>query len=135
MRVYSQEIIGFMNLFEHVTRANLKDCFLEGDTVVFVVEEGMMGKALGKQASNIRKLSSLLKKQVRLLEFHPDPAQFVLGLLYPVKPQEVNFVEGAIHIVAHDMQEKGKIFGREKSNLKRVQEIVRKYFPVEIKVD
>ena len=135
MRTLSNEIIGFINMFEKVTHAEVKDCFLDENVIVFVVQPGMVGKAVGKEGSNIRKVSAMFKKQVRILAFDPDPVRFVANLLYPVKPEEIRQEDNLIVIKASNAMEKGKIYGREKTNFKKLQEILSKYFPFELKLE
>lgn len=132
---YDMETIGIINLFERMTGAAVKDCFFVDSILVFVVQPGELGKAIGKHGSNIRKASSVLKKQIRVIEFNQDPCKFVASLLYPLKAAEVRQEDSLIVIKAHDNVEKGKIFGREKTNLRKMQEIVSKYFPVQLKVE
>ena len=66
MITLNQEVIGFINLFEKVTRAQVKDCFSD-DGLVFVVQPGQMGLAIGKKGVNIKKVSGLLKKKVKVI--------------------------------------------------------------------
>ena len=48
MITLNQEIIGFINIFENITGASVKDCFLEDEKIIFVVNPGSMGLAIGK---------------------------------------------------------------------------------------
>lgn len=135
MITLNQEIIGFINVFENVTKAEVKDCFFEGEKIVFVVNPGNMGLAIGKGGRNINQVSSLLHKKVDVIEFNPDPVLFAKSLLLPVKPKEVILKDGVVTIVSHDIKEKGRIYGRERTNFKRIQEIVSKYFPATLKIE
>ncbi len=135
MITLNQEIIGYINVFENATRASVKDCFLEDDTIVFVINSGNMGLAIGKGGRNIKHVSSLLHKKISIIEFNPDPVAFIKNLIFPVKPKDVKLQDNNLIITAHDTKEKGKIYGRERTNLKRVQEIVSKYFPIIIKIE
>jgi len=135
MITLNQEIIGFINIFENITGASVKDCFLEDEKIIFVVNPGSMGLAIGKGGKNINHMSSLLKKPVNVIEFNQDPVQFLRNLLYPIKPKEIKLVDATLVIVAADVKEKGRIYGRERSNLKRIQDIISKYFPVTLKLE
>ena len=135
MITLSQEIIGFINLFEKLTGAAVKDCFLEEGKIVFVINPGNMGLAIGKNGSNIKHASAVLKKTVNIIEFNPDPVLFIKSLLFPIKPKEVKLQDTTILIVPNDIKEKGKIYGRERTNLKRMQDIASKYFPITIKIE
>ena len=125
--------IGLINVFEKNTGAKVKDCFNEGDILVFVVHPKELRKALEKGGEKIRRLMAVTKKRIRVIEFNENIEQFALNLLYPLRP-ETEFKDGILLIHGKDAQEKGKIFGREKTNFKRIQGIIHKYFKVEVKV-
>ncbi len=132
---YNMEVIGYINLFEKVTRSHVKDCFFSEDKLVFIVQPGQLRFALGKQGANVKRVSSLLKKDIRIYEFNPAPEKFVANLLYPIRPKEVVREDEEVIIRANDIREKGQIFGRDKVRLKRMQEIVSKYFPIKVRVE
>jgi len=134
MITYSMETIGYINLFEKTTHAQVKDCFMEGDKLVFIVEQGEIGKAVGKGGSNIKNLSYAIKRPVRVIEFNREPTEFLKTLLYPLKPKAVSAEDDKLIIRAHDIKEKGQVYGREKTNLKRIQDVLSKYFPHKIEV-
>lgn len=127
--------IGYINLFENLTHAAVKDCFAEGESLVFIIDQGQMGLAIGSHGANIKKASSVFKKDIKVYEFNPEPAEFVKNLLFPLKPKAVERQDNVVVIKASDTVEKGKVFGREKTNFHRIQEIVKKYFEVEVKVE
>jgi len=135
MITYSMETIGYINLFEKTTHAHVKDCFQEGDRLIFVIEKGDIGKAVGKQGANIKKMSAALKKPVKVIEYDPEPVQFLKNLLYPIKPKEIRAEDDKLIIKTADTKEKGQIYGRERTNLKRVQQTLSKYFPHTIQIE
>ncbi|MDP3728695.1 MAG: hypothetical protein Q8R18_04555 [bacterium] len=130
---YDMQSIGLINLFEKSTNAKVKDCFIEGDTLVFVVHPKELRKALEKGGEKIKRFSFSAKKRVRVIEFNENIEKFAMNLLYPLRP-ETEFKDGILLIHGRDAKEKGQIYGREKTNLKRIQGIIDKYFKVEVKV-
>ncbi|MFH0797963.1 MAG: NusA-like transcription termination signal-binding factor [Candidatus Woesearchaeota archaeon] len=135
MVVYSNEIIGFINVFENATRASVKDCFIDEDVLVFVVMPGNLGKALGKGASNIKQLGFMFKKRLRIIEFNDDPVKFVSNLIYPIRAREIVLENDSVVIRTDNVRDKGQVFGRERSNLKKIQMLVSKYFPLAVKIE
>lgn len=127
--------IGYINLFENLSHARVKDCFEEGASLVFIIEPGQMGLAIGSHGTNIKKASSVFKRDIKVFEFNPEPSEFVKNLLFPLKPKAVERQDNVVVIKTSDTVEKGKVFGREKTNLRRIQDIVSKYFEVEVKVE
>jgi len=132
---YDQELIGFINFFENLTHARVKDAFVDKDErVVFVVNEGEMGKAIGKKGSNIKKASVLLKKKIRIIEFSSDAVKFVKNAIYPIIAESVNKEGEEIIIKDKETSKKALLIGRDQRNLKALQELVGKYFKESVKV-
>lgn len=75
----------FIGLFESLTNAGVKDCITYPDKVVFIVNEGDMGLAIGKGGANVKKVEDALGKKIDLIEYSKDPVQFLKNLVYPVK--------------------------------------------------
>ncbi len=134
MKVITSEIIGYINLFENLTRARVKDCYQGNEALIFIVQEGEAGKAIGKGGENIKRLNQLLKKRIKVVEFSDDPIKFVSNLILPIKA-EVRFEdEKTIIIVGKGAKFKQAVLGPERKNLKEIQTIVSNYFDMEIKV-
>jgi len=130
---YDMQTIGYINLFEKVTKAKVKDCFSEGGQLYFIVQPAQLWKALGKGGSNIKKIAGIIKKPIRVVEFSQDPAKFAANLIYPIKA-EITKEDNRIVIATSNAKEKGQVFGRDKSKLKKMQKIISKYFDLTIEV-
>lgn len=125
------ESINNINLFENLTGAKVKDCFSEEGVLIFLVEEGNIKRALGKNNENINRVSKILKKEVRIVGFSNDVCKFVSNLIYPNKADNVGLDGKVVIITAEDVGVKGRIFGRSRENLKKINSIVRNYFDIE----
>lgn len=122
------ESIQQINLFEKLTGAHIKDSWHEDEFLVFLVEEGNIKKALGQNNSNLKRAESIFKKKIKLIAFSDDVAKFVSNLIYPNKADYIEVVDGNVIVCVEDIKVKGRIFGRERENLKRLNEIVKRYF-------
>ncbi|MEK6942767.1 MAG: NusA-like transcription termination signal-binding factor [Nanoarchaeota archaeon] len=132
-RKLDSESMGLINTFESATGAAVKDCII-GDRVLFIVEENQMGKAIGKNGVNIKKMEYLLKKKIRLAEFNSDAAQFVKNLVYP-NEVSVEKKESTITVHCKDSGTRAMVIGRERQNINTISDIAKRYFDVtEIKV-
>ena len=131
---YDSELIKLMMLFESMSGAKVKDC-ISNDKVLFIVGENDMGRAIGKNGSNIKKFENKLKKKVKLAEFSNDAAQFVRNLAYPAEISDVKNENGILTIRGKDSNSRAMLIGRERQNLNHLTEIVKRYFDVkEIRV-
>ena len=72
-----------MSLFQNVTGATARDCVEDEkqDRIIFVVNSGKMGLAIGKGGSHIKTLQNIVKRNVELVEYSDDPAVFLKNML------------------------------------------------------
>jgi len=136
MRIkYDLELIKYRTLFENITGVMVKDCFLKNSsTIIFIVPENHVGLAIGKNGANVKNLENVLKKKLKIVEFSKDPIRFVKSLIAPLKPKDIYIENGVIHVVAASIADKAQLIGRESKNLKDINNIVKKYFNVEVKI-
>ena len=131
---YDSELIRLMTFFESMTGAKVKDC-ISDDKLIFIVEENNMGKAIGKNGANIKRLESALKRKVKLAEFSDDVLQFVRNLVYPADVAEIKNDGGFITIRGRDSSTRAMLIGREKQNINSINAIVKRFFDIkEIKI-
>ena len=131
---YNIDVIKYITLFESLTGAKVKDCIVN-ESIVFIIHENEMGKAIGKQGANIRRVENTIKKKIRLVEFNRDISQFIQNLISPIRAKEIKEEEGIVTIYGNDTQSRGLLIGRDRRNLNSVNDIVKRYFGVqEIKV-
>ena len=77
--------MGLSSLMERITKAKVKDCFTDEEgTVFFVIAPGELGKAIGKGASNIKKMQQELQRKIRVIEFNDNVVEFVKNIVYPL---------------------------------------------------
>lgn len=128
------ESMKLMAFFEANTGAKVKDC-ISNEKLVLIIEENEMGKAIGKNGANIKKMERLLKKKIKLAEFSTDVLQFVRNLAYPAEILDVKLEDGIVTINGKDTSTRAMLIGRERQNINHLTEIVRRYFDIkEMKV-
>jgi N utilization substance protein A len=126
--VYDVELLKLMKLFEDVTRSRLKDCFYNKEKLVFVVQEGELMRALGKDRANLKKLEEKLNKSIKIVEFNPDLLIFIKNLMYPLRILEIREEDGIVTIKGPDTKTKGLMIGARAQNLRNYEELTKKYF-------
>jgi transcription termination/antitermination protein NusA len=127
--------IKIMNLFESITHARVKDCIPSATRIIFVVEQGEMGKAIGKNGVTIRRIESALNRKIKIVEFNPDVKEFVRNLIAPLRVDNVVFENGKVLLESNDTATKSMIIGRNAQNLRANEEIAKRYFDMnEIRV-
>ena len=125
-----------MSLFQNVTGATARDCVEDEkqNRVIFVVNNGKMGLAIGKGGSHIKSLQNIVKKNVELVEYDEDPANFLKNLLNNKLVSEVkinNRPDGTKQaIVMVDPKKKGIVVGREGRNAEKARLLAKRYFDI-----
>jgi transcription termination/antitermination protein NusA len=131
---YDSDLIKLITLFESMTGAKVKDC-ISGEKLTFIVEENNMGRAIGRNGSNIKRLENALKKKIKLAEFSDDPAQFVRNLVYPADVAETKNENGIITVRCRDSNTRAMLIGRNRQNISGINSIVKRFFDVkEVKI-
>jgi len=124
-----------INLFENITGAKVKDC-INDEGLTFIIEEGNIKRALGRDNANIKRLESLLKKNIKLIAYSKDVIKFVTNLIYPIKPDNIDLKDDIIYITINDAKLKGRVYGRGRERLKKLELIIKKYFNIkEIRIE
>ncbi len=125
---YNADLLKIMSLFEKITRTRIKDCFIDNNSLLtFVVPDFQIGKAVGKNAVNVKKLENLLKRKIKIVAFNPSAVLFIKNLIYPIKA-EVEQQDDVIIIKANDTKSRAFLIGRNQTNLKNNLKITKKYF-------
>ena len=125
-----------MSLFQNVTGATARDCIEDEkqDRVIFVVNTGKMGLAIGKGGTHIKSLQNIVKRNVELVEFDDDPAKFLSNLLNSKLVSEVKInkrADGSKQaIVMVDPRKKGIVVGREGRNAEKARLLAKRYFDI-----
>ncbi|WP_268541784.1 NusA-like transcription termination signal-binding factor [Candidatus Nitrosotenuis cloacae] len=125
-----------ISLFQNVTGASARDCVEDEkqNRVIFVVNEGKMGLAIGKGGSHIRNLQNIIKKNVELVEYSDDPVNFLKNMLNAKLVTDVKLnkrLDGSTQaIVLVDAKKKGIVVGREGKNAEKARLLARRYFEI-----
>jgi transcription termination/antitermination protein NusA len=125
-----------MSLFQNVTGATARDCVEDEkqDRVIFVVNEGKMGLAIGKGGSHIKNLQNIVKRNVELVEYSDDPTKFLKNMLNSKLVSDVKMnkrADGSLQaIVTVDPKKKGIVVGREGRNAEKARLLAKRYFEI-----
>ncbi len=131
------EEIRYIGLFESLTGATVMDCILEDDRgrVVYVVKEGEVGLAVGRNGANIQKVRELVGKAVEVIEYSNDPTSFVKNILRPVnvRSAHVSQRKGDKNVVLLDIPKKdrGLAIGKNGRNIERAKYLMKRHHDID----
>jgi N utilization substance protein A len=128
--------LRLISLFQSITSATARDCIVDEkmERVIFIVNKGQMGLAIGKGGTTIRQLQNVVAKKVELVEYSDDPSEFIRNILNSDMINEVKMnerVDGTKQaVVIVDAKKKGVVVGREGRNAEKARLLAKRYFQI-----
>ena len=125
-----------MSLFQNVTKATARDRIADEkrDRIIFVVNEGKMGLAIGKGGAHIKSLQNKIDRNVELVEYNEDPIKLLKNILNEKYITDIKISErldGSFQAnVEVDGAKKGVVVGREGRNAEKARILARRYFNI-----
>ncbi|NHV96387.1 MAG: NusA-like transcription termination signal-binding factor [Thaumarchaeota archaeon] len=132
----TSEELGLMSLFQNVSGAGVRDCVIDekNGRVIYVVNPGEMGRAIGKNGIVVKTLQRLVGKPVELVEYSDDPKTFIKNALEPKYVLDVRLTEkldgSKIAVVVVDAKKKSAVVGRNGKNAEKARLLAKRYFQI-----
>lgn len=128
--------LRLMSLFQNVTSVTARDCIVDVkmDRVIFIVNKGQMGLAIGKGGTTIKQLQNVVTKKVELVEYSDDASEFIGNILNSDMIKDVQITEKmdgtrqAVVIV--DVKKKGVVVGKDGRNAEKARLLAKRYFQI-----
>ncbi len=128
--------LGLMSIFQNMSGATVRDCIVDDKLgrLIFIINKGQMGLAIGKKGATIQNIERVVKKPVEVVEWSDDPAEMIRNSLVPRFVGEVRIsdrldgTKGASVVV--DPRKKGAVLGRGGRNAEKARLIAKKYFDI-----
>ena len=125
-----------ISLFQSITSATARDCIVDDkmEQVIFIVNKGQMGLAIGKGGATIKQLQNVVAKKVELVEYSDDASEFIRNILNSDMINKVKInerMDGTKQaVVIVDAKKKGVVVGREGRNAEKARLLAKRYFQI-----
>jgi N utilization substance protein A len=132
----SMDQMRMISLFQKITKVTPRDCLDDEkqDRLIFVVNEGKMGLAIGKNGSNIKSLQNLLKRNIELVEYYDEPIKFLKNVLNSKLITDVKMgirSDGSKQVIIFvNPSDKGLVVGRAGRNAEKARLLAKRYFDI-----
>ena len=132
----SSDQLKMMSMFQEISGAMAKDCVVDEkmNRVIFIVNKGEMGLAIGKNGQSIKNIKKSVGKDVDLVEYSDDPVELIANSLNPKLVKNIRLTEKPdglkTAIVSVDDSKKGEIVGRNGKNAERARLLAKRYFQI-----
>lgn len=127
----------YMALFSEITGVTVRDCIVDDENhrIIFLVNPGEVGKAIGPRGFFAQQLSRILGKTVEIVGYSDKVEEQVKYALAPARVKDVKLVErpNGIKIVYVGVEpaDKAIAIGKNGRNVQRARLILRRHFGIE----
>jgi NusA-like KH domain protein len=124
----------YLNLFSKVSRVSTTRCFVYNNVIVFAVPKSKVSLAIGKDAANVKKLNTILRKRIKVVAM-PDRdsregiAKFIEAVVAPIEFNGVEVKDSSV-VISAGRQSKAALIGRNRSREKELSEVLKNYFGI-----
>lgn len=128
--------LRLISLFQSITSASARDCIVDEkmERVIFIVNKGQMGLAIGKGGATIKQLQNVVAKKVELVEYSDNASEFICNTLNSDMINQVKInerMDGTKQaVVIVDAKKKGIVVGREGRNAEKARLLAKRYFQI-----
>jgi N utilization substance protein A len=126
--VLTEDCMRLISQFERLTGAGSRDCVMDdrNNRLIFVVNPGEMGLAIGKKGSSIKKAMEVMGKKIEVVEYSPSPEQFLKNCFLPAQVTSVVLEQEDGETVAHvevRPEDRGIAIGKEGKNIFKAKKL------------
>jgi NusA-like KH domain protein len=132
-KTIDMQFMRYINLFEKFSGVSTNDCFVYNNILFFGVPKSKVFKALGPQGKNLKKLSDVLRRRIKIIEIsegNKNIKEFILNLISPLEVNSIEISGNEVTICAA-MQSRAMLIGRDRVREKELLEILNKTFSID----
>lgn len=122
----SMEDMQLLSAAERITGAKIADVMHTDTGLLFMVEKGELGKAIGRNGANLARLEGATKKQVSFAEEAENAQAFLKSFFSPLSIQLQE--KGTGIFIRVSPQDRGLAIGRNGERIKKAKMLVQRYF-------
>jgi NusA-like KH domain protein len=131
-KTLGMQFIQYMTFFEKLIGLRTVHCFSYNGAINFVIKPKFIARAIGESGLNIKKLSSKLRKKVKIIPapsgIH-DAEKFIATIVHPIKFKKLS-IQNKEAIITASPQSRAMLIGRNKVRLEELQNILKEYFGI-----
>ncbi len=125
----TQEEIFYLNKFDSITGVMPKDCFIDNNTIAFLVKPELLGKAIGKKGIKAKLLAKTFGKKVEIYPYYENVDDFIRNALPDINILAIEKKENNIQLKL-DSTERRKIMDSI-GKFKRIKKIAQRNYNIE----
>jgi N utilization substance protein A len=124
----TEDCMRLISQFESLTGAGSRDCVVDerNARLIFVINPGDMGLAIGKKGASIKKASDVMGKKIEVVEYNSNPGQFIKNCFLPAQVTSIIFEgepdEQTVQVEVRD-EDRGIAIGKDGKNIFKAKKL------------
>lgn len=130
----SKDELNWISLLLEKTGVMAKDCIIENDSIIFLLNKGDTGRVIGKRGAIIKQLCQDFGKEVQVIEYSDKLTDLAINTLNPVRPVAIaldNKNGKQTVIVTVTNKDRPRAIGKNGVILKRSRAILKRHFAID----
>ena len=128
------QLMRYINLFARTTRVQTTRVFVYNNQIIFVVPRAKVSLAIGRGAINIKRLSEILRRKIRVVamptvDSNDEIGKFVEDVVSPVEFNKIEVKDDSAVLTA-GRQSKAALIGRGRQREKELASVLRDFFGI-----
>ncbi|MFA6226160.1 MAG: NusA-like transcription termination signal-binding factor [Methanoregula sp.] len=138
----TEDCMRLISQFESLTGAGSRDCVMDerNARLIFVINPGDMGLAIGKKGASIKKASEVMGKKIEVVEYNNNVEQFLKNCFLPAQVTSLLFEgeqesgEQTVHVEVRD-EDRGIAIGKDGKNIFKAKKLAqRQYYIADVQI-
>jgi N utilization substance protein A len=127
----TEDCMRLISQFERLTGAGSRDCIIDdrNNRLIFVINPGEMGLAIGKSGASIKKASDVMGKKIEVVEYSTNPEQFIRNCFLPAQVTGIDFEDqddGQVAYIEVRDEDRGIAIGKEGKNIFKAKKLAQR---------
>ena len=119
--------IRTMAFFKEKTNVSPLNCIVNKNSIIFLVDKGLVRKAIGHSASNVKYLRTQFKKDIKIFERGKNLDETISNFIYPIKLNSSKIHRRVLALLLVNPTDRRRLLGNGQSTLKQLKEVINIY--------
>ncbi len=133
----TEDCMRLISQFESLTGAGSRDCVMDDRNarLIFVINPGDMGLAIGKKGASIKKASEVMGKKIEVVEYNSNVEQFLKNCFLPAQVTSLVFEgeagsgEQTVQVEVRD-EDRGIAIGKDGKNIFKAKKLAQRQYDI-----